>query len=120
MLMIDDSELALEVQVMMLERRGFEVRGCCDLEEMRAAAAEFRPDAVVTDVGLADATIQEACVAIRAAFGQDVPVLLFSGREDHELEALVTELDVDGFINKADEQSTVVEKIEAAIRLAAM
>ena len=53
--MIDDSSLALEVQVMMFERRGYEVRGCTDLEEMREAASNFTPDVVVTDVGLADA-----------------------------------------------------------------
>jgi DNA-binding response OmpR family regulator len=116
--MIDDSELALEVQVMMLERKGFEVRGCLDLAAMREAAASFLPDAVVTDVGLADATIEEACAAIRQSFGDEIPLLLYSGREDHELEALVKSLDVDGFINKADEQATVVAKIEAAIRLA--
>jgi CheY-like chemotaxis protein len=118
-LMIDDSSLALEVQVMMFERRGYEVCGCLDLTEMKDAAA-FAPDVVVTDVGLADATIDEACRAIRDVFGADVPLLLFSGQEDHELEALVQRLAPDagvcGFINKADSRNVVYEKIESAAK----
>lgn len=115
-LLIDDSELALEVQVMMLERKGYTVCGCLDLTEMRDAATEFVPDAVVTDVGLGDVTIEEACRAIRSSFGRLVPLLLYSGREDDELEQLAAALEVDGFINKSDPQHIVIEKIEAAIR----
>lgn len=115
-LLLDDSELALEVEVMMFERKGYEVRGCLDLDEMRAAATELVPDVVVTDVGLGDTSIEEACSAIRESFGQQVPLLLYSGREDDELEALVAALGVDGFINKSDPQNIVIEKIETAIR----
>jgi DNA-binding response OmpR family regulator len=117
--MLDDSDLALEVQVMMLERKGFEVRGCLDLEELVAVAEDgFVPDAVITDVGLGDTTVEEACACIRKSFGENVPILLFSGREDDELAELVQALDVDGSINKSDNQQLVVEKLEAAIRLA--
>lgn len=120
--MIDDSSLALEVQVMMFERRGYTVTGCTDMVGMRAAAAELNdaqkpPDIVVTDVGLADVTIEEAVVAIREAFGEDVPLLLFSGQEDDALEVLVEKLGVDGFINKSDHRNVVYEKVEAAVRL---
>ncbi len=118
-LLLDDSELALEVQVMMLERKGFEVRGCLDLEELRAAAESFVPEVVVTDVGLADATVEEACAAIRAAFGHDVPLLLYSGREDEELARLAESLGVRGFINKADTQGVVLAKIRAALERSA-
>lgn len=111
--MIDDSDLALEVQVMMFERRGYMVRGCHDLEEMRQAV-DFAPNVVVTDVGLADATIEEAVAAIRDVF-PEVPVLLFSGQEDHALEALVERLGVEGFINKADKRAVVYQKVEAAL-----
>jgi DNA-binding NarL/FixJ family response regulator len=75
------------------------------------AAADFAPHVVVTDVGLADATIEQAVAAIRAVF-PGVPLLLFSGQEDHALEALATELGAEGFINKADERTAVYSKIE--------
>ncbi len=100
-LMIDDSEFALEVQVMSLERAGFTVHACLDLDELAATPTSFSPDVVLTDVGLGEATVEEAVAAIRNAF-PGVPVLLYSGREDHELAALAKELGVDGFINKAD------------------
>jgi DNA-binding response OmpR family regulator len=117
-LIIDDSPLALEVQVMMLERRGYTVCGCLDLVAMREAANDFVPDVIVTDVNLADATVEEACAAVRASFGDDVPLLLFSGQEDHTLALLVERLGVDGFINKAAERRVVYDKIEAVARVA--
>ena len=116
-LMIDDSELALEIQVMMLERRGYEVRACVDLDDIRAAKDSFVPDLVLTDVGLGDITVEDACQTVRATFGDEVPILLFSGREHHELEALAAELDVDGYVGKGDSQQEVADKLEAVLRL---
>lgn len=116
-LMIEDSVLAREVQVMMFERRGYQVRACGDLDEMRAAAKDFDPEVIVTDVELADATVEEACAALRETFGDDKPLLLFSGREDHELKALAQKLGADGFINKGDKRQTVYEKVEAAVQI---
>jgi len=114
--MLDDSDFALEVNVMMLERRGYEARGCHDLEEVRSAAEEgFVPDAIITDVGLGMTSVDEACETLRASFGDDVPVLLFSGREDDDLAELVARLPVNGSINKADRPDVVVDKLQAAI-----
>ncbi len=117
-LVLDDSELALEVQVMMLERHGFIVRGCLDLDEVATAALDFSPEAVLTDVGLGDVSIEEACRSLRESFGDDVPILLLSGRPDEELERLAEELDVDGWVNKSDQQADLLAKLEGAIHLA--
>lgn len=117
-LVLDDSELALEVQVMMLERQGFVVRGCLDLDDVASAADDFSPDAVLTDVGLGDVSIEQACRALRESFGDDVPILLLSGRPEDELEQLAEELDVDGWVSKSERQDDLLAKLEGAIHLA--
>lgn len=114
LLMLDDSELALEIQVMMFERKGFEVRACLDLDEVREVATSFRPDVVLTDAALGEATVQEAVALLRELF-DEVPVVLFSGRQDDELAVLAAELGVEGWANKGARQDEVVAKVEAAL-----
>ena len=114
MLMLDDSELALEVQVMMFERRGFEVLGCLDLDEVREAATSFRPEVVLTDAGLGDSTVHEAVALVRELFGE-VPVVLFSGREGEQLAALAVELGAQGWASKSAPPDEVIAKVEAVL-----
>ena len=112
--MLDDSELALEIQVMMFERKGFEVKGCLDLDEVREAAASFAPDIIVTDAGLGEATVYEAVSTLRELFDR-VPVVLFSGRQDDELAALAAELAVEGWASKGARQQEVLAKVVAVL-----
>lgn len=114
LLMLDDSELALEIQVMMFERKGFEVKGCLDLDEVREAAASFAPDIIVTDAGLGEATVYEAVSTLRELFDR-VPVVLFSGRQDDELAALAAELAVEGWASKGARQQEVLAKVVAVL-----
>jgi len=63
-----------------LLRAGFQVRDCAEGEEALAAAAFERPAAVVLEVDLPDVDGFEVCRELRDRFGDDLPVVLVSGR----------------------------------------
>jgi two-component system, NarL family, invasion response regulator UvrY len=114
-LMIDDSELAVEVQTTLLERHGFAVRACLEMAPVAAELEAFHPEVILLDAHLGDVTVEEAVDALRAQ-APAIPVLLFSGMMDHELDALARRLGVAGFISKADPPETVIAKLRASDR----
>jgi DNA-binding response OmpR family regulator len=111
--MIDDSELAVEVQTTLLERNGFEVRSCFEMSMVAEQLADFHPNVILLDAHLGDVTAEEAVSSLRERAG-GIPVLLFSGMMDEELDALASRLGVEGYISKADAQAVVIAKLRAA------
>ena len=102
-LMIDDSDLALEFQQMLLERAGLEVQGCLDIEEVTDVLDEFEPDVVLADVNMPDIETDELVKWLRSQEPlEGVPIILCSGMEADDLREIAEKCCADGSVSKAD------------------
>ena len=79
-LVVDDNRDAASSLTMLLELLGNKVRCAYDGEDAVHAAAEFRPDASLLDIGLPRMNGYEACRRIRAQRpGKDIPIIAITG-----------------------------------------
>jgi CheY-like chemotaxis protein len=77
---VDDNRDAASSLTMLLELLGNKVRCAYDGEDAVHAAAEFRPDAILLDIGLPRLNGYEACRRIRAQRpGKDIPIIAITG-----------------------------------------
>jgi len=80
-LVVDDEPDTVAMLAVVLREEGYEVRGLHRGYEVLSAVAEFDPDAILLDIGLADMSGYELCRAIRERHGTARPVLIaISGR----------------------------------------
>lgn len=101
-LIIDDSELAVEVAQHALQDSGFDVRACTSLGEFTAILKHWMPNIVLTDVNMPAVSGAELCHWIKTCVpNESVPVVLFSDMPEDELEIVAKTSGADAFISKA-------------------
>jgi DNA-binding response OmpR family regulator len=102
-LIVDDSDIVLDVGRLMLERAGFEVRGAIDLAELQDKLAGWSPDLVLTDVNMPELSGADLCRKIRSLLASaDVPIVLLSGLADAQLAVVAAKVGADGWFCKND------------------
>lgn len=95
-LIIDDSELILQMLEMLVVQAGHEVTTATSWNDVCAAYASANPDVVITDLNLPD---QPDPIAALAELGA-APIVIVSGRPQHELDALAAERGTAGALSK--------------------
>lgn len=70
-LVVDDNRDAADSLAALLELEGFEARTAHDGREALTTATDWRPDAVVLDIGLPGMDGYQVAAALRARFGRD-------------------------------------------------
>jgi CheY-like chemotaxis protein len=118
-LLIDDSELSLQVATDALTSDGFEVRAATQLAEFDRLLEGWQPDIILTDVNMPELSGAQLCKAIKARFKtHSVPVVLFSSLSESELERLARDCGADAYLSKsggvdrlADELNNLCEAI---------
>jgi DNA-binding response OmpR family regulator len=86
LLLIDGSQVLMELTRRILERAGFSVRLATGLAGAREWLAEYTPDGIVLACDLPDGNGLDYCRELRASSG--IPLLLVSGYREDELPAL--------------------------------
>ncbi|SRR5258708_22139565 len=103
LLLVDDSELALQVTAAALTDAGYDVRTSTQVKNLRTTFGDWLPDVILTDVNMPGISGVELCRMLKSSYDTaHVPVVLFSALPEHELEALASECEADGFLTKAD------------------
>lgn len=111
-LIIDDSELVLEIYSDLLKSRGFDVVTRNTPFGTAAAISSERPHLVLLDIfmpGLAGNKLVEAirmCNTIK-----DTTILLFSDRPIAELESVASSCGADGFLRKTKDHEDFVGRM---------
>lgn len=111
-LLIDDSELLLEVARYRLEQCGFTVAIATDLETLRAAIAENRPDLIVRDVEMPDVPTAELA---RVLLETGAPVWLFSALDEPILAERASAEGIDGYISKNAGMDALIERARSLL-----
>src|SRR5579859_1581469 len=99
-LLMDDSELTLEVTRAALEAEGFEVRAAQSLGTFNVILKTWSPTIVLTDVNMPGVSGPELCRWIKVRIEtESVPVVLFSDMPEPRLAELAEEAGADAFLS---------------------
>jgi DNA-binding NarL/FixJ family response regulator len=110
-LLMDDSEIFLEVARRALVQAGYEVITANDLESFQAARQQKPADLVLMDVQMPEAFGDDIAMTLRFAHDVDTPIYLLSSLSDHELAERANEAQIDGFISKNIGIERIVEQV---------
>lgn len=112
-LVVDDSEIVLEVAEMVLSEAGYDVATVASPFKLNPAIREHRPDVILLDVRMPALSGEKAAQILKQYnFSRHIPILLYSGLEEKELERLVGVTGAAGFIRKTDFGDGLAEAVE--------
>jgi len=110
-LLMDDSEIFLEVARRALEQAGYEVIVANDLESFQQARQQKPADLVLMDVQMPEAFGDDIAMTLRFAHDVDTPIYLLSSLNDNELAERANEAQIDGYISKNIGMDRIVEQV---------
>lgn len=110
-LLMDDSEIFIEVTRRALEQAGYEVITANDLESFQQARQQKPADLVLMDVQMPEAFGDDIAMTLRFAHDVDTPIFLLSSLSDQELAERANEAQIDGFISKNIGIERIVEQV---------
>ncbi|MDX2009270.1 MAG: response regulator [Myxococcaceae bacterium] len=115
-LLIDDSEITLQMEKAVLEQRGYEVAATTTLVEFERLLTDFKPDLILTDIHMPEARGTDICRTLKNEYRtQDIPIVLFSSLNDDELAELAQQVGADGFLSKAHGLDALGEKVDELV-----
>jgi response regulator RpfG family c-di-GMP phosphodiesterase len=115
-LIMDDSDLALNMTAAALVDAGFEVLKAQTLAELEAGLAS-PIDLLLMDVHMPEAFGDDVGMVMRTVRGIRTPIVLYSTLDAGELGERARAAEVDGFVCKRDGLEAVVAKVKEMIEL---
>jgi CheY-like chemotaxis protein len=115
-LVIDDSDVSLDLVSTVLERAGFDVRATSDVHDLTHAFGAWRPDVILTDVNMPGLSGVELCRLLKSQYETaHVPVVLFSSAANEQLAVMARDCDADGFLSKSGGLDRLPRELAALI-----
>ena len=116
-LLIDDSEITLQMEKAVLEERGYEVRATSTLMEFEKVLSVWRPDLILTDIHMPEAKGTDICRTLKNEYKtQDIPIVLFSSLNDDELSKLAEQVGADGYLSKAHGLDVLASRVDELVQ----
>jgi CheY-like chemotaxis protein len=113
-LLMDDSQLFLEVTGAALQAAGYDVVTANDLSQL--AELRSRPsDLVLMDVQMPEAFGDDVALTLRHAYGISAPIYLLSSLEEMDLADRVEWAKIDGFIPKQLGLEAIVSRVQSIL-----
>jgi DNA-binding response OmpR family regulator len=113
-LIVDDSDLVLQVAKEALNRAGFEATTAQTMGALeRHEGLSF--DLILMDVQMPELFGDDVAMVLKAVRGVDAPIYLYSNLDPEELEARATEAELDGFILKRDGVEALVGRVRSIL-----
>ncbi len=102
-LVVDDSDVALEIIKDDLTEAGYAVLSATTPDEaMSIVASGYKPDLILLDVMLPGMSGDEFCAIIKSKPAtKTIPVVFVSQKEESELKAMIASAGADGYLRKA-------------------
>jgi len=110
-LLVDDDERVRELVRVNLEFEGYTVREAGNAEEGLAAIEDARPDLVLLDVMMPQVDGWEMLRRIQERHGAGaIPVVMFSGKLDDDVQAKAAERGATGFVGKPFDLQQLIDQ----------
>ncbi len=101
-LLLDDSEITLEMERAVLEERGYEVAVAGNLIEFQGLLDSFQPEVILTDLMMPDISGKDIVRVLKQDFHTErIPIVLFSSKPDEELAEIAEQAGADGYLSKS-------------------
>jgi CheY-like chemotaxis protein len=101
LLLIDDSEIALEYAESVLTDAGFEVRAVSSLQAFQEVLSNWKPHMIITDLNMPEMSGVELCKYLRQEIATArIPIVLCSSTPDEELAAVARTVGADAYLSK--------------------
>lgn len=116
-LIIDDSELVLEMAKDALEEAGYQVQTATNgIEANRYIFSKDRPDLIIMDImmPMLDGN-KKAKILKENEMSRDIPILLLSSKSDEEMRRLTEEAGADGYILKPFSPTEITGKVRKCL-----
>lgn len=111
-LVMDDSEIVLNMMALLLTEAGFEVFTASSLIEFEQLIASAQPHIVLTDIQMPDISGDEICRVLKRKMDTHlIPIVMFSSLPRDELARLAERAGADGFVSKEAGPEAIVNKI---------
>ena len=110
-LLMDDSEIFLEVARTALEAAGYEVLCAADLGALQRVR-DRAPQLVLMDVQMPEAFGDDVALTLRHAYGIEAPIYLLSSLDEGDLADRVQWAQIDGYISKNRGLDTMVREVK--------
>jgi DNA-binding response OmpR family regulator len=114
-LLMDDSEMFLEVTCTALKAVGYEVVCANDLAQLAEARKTGESDLVLMDVQMPEAFGDDIALTLRHVYGISAPIYLLSSLEETDLADRVEWAGIDGFISKQLGVEAIVSRIRTIV-----
>ncbi len=100
-LILDDSEISLQLQSALLGQSGFYVRTAATLAEFHALRAIWEPHLILTDLEMPELDGASLCQQLRAdPETAKIPIVLFSNASNEELARIAEAVGADAYLSK--------------------
>lgn len=110
-LLVDDSQLFVEVTRRALEAEGFTVVCATDLAELATVRERSRFDLVLMDVQMPEAFGDDIAMILRESYGISAPSYLVSSLDEADLTERVRWAGIDGYIPKTVGLEALVARV---------
>lgn len=116
-LIIDDSEISLEMEKFVLEARGHEVATALNLIEFDERLKTFQPEMILVDVEMPDIQGHELVKRLKESVETErIPIILFSAKADEELALLAERSGADGHLSKSNGIEKLGEMVDELVQ----
>lgn len=111
-LIVEDDPFIMDISSIKLSEHGYDVLAIKDGESALQALKRSQFDAVILDIDLPDISGYEILRSIRKNGGtKDLPVIVFSNRDDDPMKMEISKLGVSGYFLKASTEFTELFEI---------
>jgi DNA-binding response OmpR family regulator len=114
-LVIDDSQLTLELARDALQEEGYEVDVAADLTTFESHRSAHAPDLIVIDVQMPEALGDDLASMLRGAYGVGAPILLLSSLPEADLASRAMRADVWGYVSKHNGMEALIARVKEAL-----
>ena len=116
-LIIDDSELVLEMAKDALEEAGFKVQTATNgIEANKYIFSASKPDLIIMDIMMPMLNGNEKAKILKGnEMSRNIPILLLSSKSDAEMRRLTAEAGVDGYILKPFSPMEITGKVKKCL-----